>query len=366
MLLSKTAQVICGTKNYKHLHELGYECNLRDIIEVPIEHLTYKSKAEVEIQCDYCGKIFTRQYALYYKSKHDTKSKIEKDACPYCAKHIKGKEAIVKLYGYENIGQIPYVREKSKQTCLEKYGTETFLSSSIAREKISETNLSKYGVEFPLQSDLIRDKIKQEFINKYGVEYPSQSLQVREKYYDTMLKKYNVKFPMQNKTVQEKQKQTCIEKYGENYMDIFHDKFKQSMLAKYGKEYPMFVPELKEKMLKTLSENVSSKMEDNVYNILYEIYGDNIQHSVPIYSFILDFLLNIKDCKINIEYDGWYWHKNRLDKDLKRNNFLINRGYKVLRIRSKIELPTKEQIIDAIDYLVEDNHSYVEINLDID
>lgn len=362
MLLSKTAQVICGTKNYKHLHELGYECNLRDIIEVPIEHLTYKSKAEVEIQCDYCGKIFTRQYALYYKSKHDTKSKIEKDACPYCAKHIKGKEAIIKLYGCENISQIPYAKEKSKQTCLEKYGAETFLGSDTARKMISEINLSKYGVECLLQSDEIKNKIKQIFADKYGVSYPMQSKEIREKGHKTMSQKTLEEW----ECIKEKHKKTCLEKYGENYNNIFYEKAKQSVLNKYGVECVMHIPNVKEKMLNTLSTKVSSKTEDKIYNILYEIYGDNIQHSVPMYSFILDFLLNIKGCKINIEYDGWYWHKNRLDKDLKRNNFLINRGYKVLRIRSKIELPTKEQIIDAIDYLVEDNHSYTEINLDID
>lgn len=75
--------------------------------------------------------------------------------------------------------------------------------------------------------------------------------------------------------------------------------------------------------------------------------------------------IKCKWSKIDVEYDGWYWHKDRVQQDRRRNNFLIGRGYKVLRIKSTFQLPTNEQIIDAVDYLINTHHNYKEIILDI-
>lgn len=43
----------------------------------------------------------------------------------------------------------------------------------------------------------------------------------------------------------------------------------------------------------------------------------------------------------------------------------MDNGYKVLRIRATREVPTREQIIEAVDYLVKGNHSLKIIELDI-
>lgn len=59
-----------------------------------------------------------------------------------------------------------------------------------------------------------------------------------------------------------------------------------------------------------------------------------------------------------------YWHQD-YQKDRRRDEFVKSQGYKVLRIRANKSLPTNEQIINAIDYLVKDNHSYTSIELDI-
>jgi very-short-patch-repair endonuclease len=39
--------------------------------------------------------------------------------------------------------------------------------------------------------------------------------------------------------------------------------------------------------------------------------------------------------KVVIEYDGWYWHKERVDKDTLKTQTLLDAGYKVIRVRAE-------------------------------
>jgi hypothetical protein len=39
--------------------------------------------------------------------------------------------------------------------------------------------------------------------------------------------------------------------------------------------------------------------------------------------------------KIAIEVDGWYWHKDKEDKDTEKNNKIIKCGFTPLRVRGK-------------------------------
>ena len=49
--------------------------------------------------------------------------------------------------------------------------------------------------------------------------------------------------------------------------------------------------------------------------------------------------------KIVIEYDGWKWHKHTKIKDKNKQKRIINRGYKILIIKSRRNLPS-QQILD--------------------
>lgn len=77
----------------------------------------------------------------------------------------------------------------------------------------------------------------------------------------------------------------------------------------------------------------------------------------------LDIAIELDDCLINVEYDGWYWHREREEQDRKRDYFLYSNGYKVLRIRSAYALPTNEELFEAIDYLITTNHHHKIITL---
>ena len=69
---------------------------------------------------------------------------------------------------------------------------------------------------------------------------------------------------------------------------------------------------------------------------------------------------------IDIEYDGSAWHltDKQTAKDIERNNKIINEyGLKVLRIKSGENVPSKEQIQNAIDILINTEETYTEIIL---
>ena len=43
----------------------------------------------------------------------------------------------------------------------------------------------------------------------------------------------------------------------------------------------------------------------------------------------------IPEVNAAIEYDGWYWHRNSYDKDIKKQNKLNEKGVKLLRVREE-------------------------------
>jgi len=137
-------------------------------------------------------------------------------------------------------------------------------------------------------------------------------------------------------------------------------------MKKYGVEYITQVPEFREKMNRTLLKNGSiktSSQQIELHKIIQEKYPDAILN-YPCGRSVFDIAILIDDnTKINIEYDGWYWHQNQL-KDIRRDFHFRKEGWKILRIKSANKLPSIEEIFEAIDYLINTEHHYKEIKLD--
>lgn len=167
-------------------------------------------------------------------------------------------------------------------------------------------------------------------------------------------------------------KATNLERYGTTSpakSSEVQEKTKKTNLERYGVENPNCLPEVKAKVRAALYKNgtcPTSKQQVEIYDMLCDIYGlENVVLNKPFGKVSLDCKLKIGENIIDIEYDGWHWHKDRQEQDKRRNWYLIRRGFKILRIRSNYDMPTKNQIIDAIDYLIKGNHSLAYIDLDI-
>ena len=325
-------------RNCEHYRNLGYDVQCKDIIMVPPEHLTVGSHDSVLVTCDVCGELMTREYKTYI-----THRKYNLDTCTKCKD------------------------KKSKVTNIERYGCQNPMQAAEIREKARATMLNKYGVEFPAQSEAVREKMRATTMAHYGVEHAAQSENIKQQMKDTCLAKYGVPHFSQTSIYKDKMAETCREKYGADTpfqsVEILN-KARQTLRIKYGVENPIQIPEVREKVRQSLTENgtgKASKQQIQLHKMIKQRYP-NAELNYPFSTCSLDVFVCIDDIKIDVEYDGWYWHQDKL-ADLKRDKFLQSSGFKTLRIRSGTLLPTEQELFDAIDYLVNTKHHFKEIIL---
>lgn len=75
----------------------------------------------------------------------------------------------------------------------------------------------------------------------------------------------------------------------------------------------------------------------------------------------LDIALSYNGQKVGIEYDEWYWHGGKQEKDNFRIQKLIESGWKVIQIKAAGNLPTTEQIQEALNALNNVNHYIIQL-----
>lgn len=310
------------TRNKSYYINLGYEyTGFRNYFMVHVEDLPPQSKKKVKVICDNCGKekIMTwKDYLRYHSEKFG-------DLCFECTQ-IKREDTNIKKYGVSNPSQVKEFQDKRTQTIRKNFGVDNAFQSDVCKQKSKDTCVVKYGYEYACQAPEVIEKTKITNRKRYGYDSPRQSPRVKQKII-------------------------------------------QTNLQRYGVPYTLSVPKVRAKGRETLYRNgkvPSSTPERKTCELLKEIYGEeNCIAQFPYDQLSFDCLLCIDRDKIDVEYDGWFWHKNKQKEDNRRNRFLISRGFKVLRIKGNYGIPTEEQIIKSIDYLVKGNHKYSEIILDI-
>lgn len=210
-----------------------------------------------------------------------------------------------------------------------------------------------------MQNPDVKKKLVDTLIERYGVDSPAKLPQHAE-----AMKAYDVK------KAQESYVKTCMEKYGvDNAAKVqsVKDKMKATCVERYGGESSQCSPDVREKSWATLKSNggvPSSKAEQAMVMGLIELYGS--EACLP--QFVLgriamDCLLVVDGVKIDIEYDGEFWHRDKKRQDMMRDFYCYEHGYKVLRFTSKYNTPTKEQIQDAVNYLVNSEHQHLIVSV---
>lgn len=302
-------------KTIKHYKALGYNVNVCDIIMVPPEHLTSGSHSSVEVICDICGESMFRpykQYLEYHKGGYDT--------CIKCK------------------------QSKLRDTCIDKYGVSNPMLVSEFKDKLKNTLINLYGVDSVSKIDSIQQQKIKTLQENFGVTNPMFSVELRNKFQATMIEKYGCENPMQNKEIMQRAQLTNLQKY--------------------GVKNPQQNPKIKAKTLETLSRQgkvPTSKPQIKLYEIIKQKYPD-VKLNYPYSNCSLDIFIEINNVKIDIEYDGAFYHQDK-QRDIKRDRLLQSQGFKTLRIRSGHLLPTEEELFFAIDYLVDTEHHFKEIIL---
>lgn len=334
--------------NKEHYISKGYDYQgLRKPLLVNAEDLPSGSHMNVAVQCDYCGQEFTKQFCNYVREHQDQSGK---DCCKRCW-NKKFKENFVASYGAEDPFELEEVKEKIASTSQHRYGVPNPAQSDEVKNKIAVTNLERYGEICSLNNPVVRAKARKTLMDNYGVD--------------------NV---FKSERLQEQIKSTQTAKYGEGNITQTPEisaKIMATNIARYGVPYTTQAPEVIAKMRKSLYQNgniPTSKPEAGICLTLHKLFGaHNCWDGYSVDRINLDCLVTVDDVQIDFEYDGKYWHKDREEQDMRRNFFLIRRGYKVVRIKANKQdaLPTEQQIIDAVDYLVKGNHSLTYIDMNI-
>lgn len=355
-------------------------------IDVKVTDLPINSHIKVDVKCDICEKTTSRNYQSY--NKYHTYGY---DCCISCSE-TKRKETSIIKYGVDHPHKSEDVVNKTIATNIEKYGGNAPSCSETVINKMKKTNLERYGVEFGLSLKEIQEKSEATFMKKYGVRRASQNLDVIKKHKQTMMSRYGVEsplqykefrdkaikttllhcgveYPIQSAKIKEKIKQTNIRKYGvSNYSKSDESKERNISrnLQKYGVKYIFQSPEIIEKIGLTLIKNntcKTSKQQKEIHKMIQNRYPDAIINYSCDRSFFDIAILLDNNIKIDIEYDGWYWHQD-YKRDMRRDMHHRSNGWKILRIKSAMKLPSTEELFDAIDYLINTDHHYNEIILD--
>ena len=363
-----------STKNW--YESLGYKYKFKEHFYITPKDLPTGSHKKIDVICDFCQKEYNLEYRYYLKNTQENNGKFKCMKCyfqdtEWNEKRIsKGRKTNLKKYGFEVASKSGVVKEKMKQTCMKKYGVEYVSQTDFVKEKIRNSFQENYSVNSALQVDEFKEKFADSCMKKYGVKNPMQSTEVREKASATNLERYGFESSLLNNKVKEKAKQTTLKHFGVEHSlssEKVRKKAKETNLIKYGYENPAKSPEIQKKIRETFFKNGSirtSKQQLEIYKIIKDKY-DSCELNFPVGIYNLDCALFINDIKIDIEYDGWYWHSinNMPEKDKERNSYIKNQGFKILRIKGGREIPTSDILLSLIEELKNSTIEYKELVL---
>ena len=168
------------------------------------------------------------------------------------------------------------------------------------------------------------------------------------------------------KSVQEKYGVDCVFQQPETKAKI-----QETLQKKYGVTHYSKTEEYRQKCKNTylahLQEGViqapSSSQQFAIFQMLNQLYG-NGELNYPCGRCLLDCMVEVDGIKIDVEYDGIFWHQGKEDYDRRRNYFVINQGYKVLRIKGKHKVPSQNALQSAINKLVYEDLNFLEIQIE--
>ena len=66
----------------------------------------------------------------------------------------------------------------------------------------------------------------------------------------------------------------------------------------------------------------------------------------------IDVAIMRKSQKIAVEYDCQYWHSGREEYDVRRDSFLVSKGWKILHVKANYLIPARKQLTTAIGHLL--------------
>lgn len=158
MLLTEVINVKWCPSNKNHYINKGYEfTKLKDSFIINVEDLPHGSDKRVEVKCDYCGKVFNKQWKKFLMQRKI----VNKDSCNDCGKK-KQKDTSLIVFGTEHYTQTDEWREYWKKNwkngqekisyeyvkeCFKKRGYELLSTEYINNEEYLYYKCPKHGIK---------------------------------------------------------------------------------------------------------------------------------------------------------------------------------------------------------------------------
>ena len=341
MLVSEFVRKEIVPQNRAHCAKWGVpDAKIGDIVEIPIANLGVSSDFKIEVRCDYCGDVFTTSVRVRNRYLRD--SIIKKDCCKAC-RPLKVREGTQVKYGVPSTFMLPEVRHKIS-VALKEYVSTPKGRAHLETLAAAKRSLSQ-SVPGPFSNPEVRRKIQDTCIERYGGPSPLCSAEVRKKAKNTCEERYGVKSVIQNPTFMMKMQDTCIERY--------------------GVPNAMQNADIKQRALENRCNVVVSKPQQAVFDAVKSLgYTAKLNYRFGPYSY--DIAVLDPKYKIDIEYDGYFWHAGRECHDSQRDAFSIQSGWHVIRFKARSgcnDVPTFEQVQNSIKTVLQDNPSVLVVEL---
>ena len=335
MILEKELPILITGRNKTYYINKGYDCVLNEYLPIKNEDVNPNSHLMEKRICDKCGTTYVKTHQGHCK----TLNIFGVDVCQKC--------------GHKNEETL----NKRRKTCLSKYGEDNVLKVQEIKEKASASCLKNFGVKNPMQNEEIYNKAISTCIEKYGDTFRQKNC---EKAQNTLLERYGYNNPSLCEEFVIKRQKTCLDKYGYNNVLLIpeiKEKIKVTNLEKYGCENPLSSHDIRRKCAKTLHSSgkiATSSQQKTIFDMIVKNFPENqVELNYVIDNYFLD--ICILDFKLNIEYDGNYWHSFTEEKDRKRDDLLLSYGYNIIRIKSDRKIPEESYIINYIKIILQND-----------
>lgn len=269
---------------------------------------------------------FTGNHQEIYRRREEQEAVRQKHRADAELKKEQKIKAEIEKYG--QLGLSP--REKIEVTCLKRYGVKCYVQSEEFKQKSKQTSITKYGVEHPMQSEEVRENLKRSVLGTYGVESSSQNEEITRRINETKQRK-NLEFQQLGYT----QVKDLVEVYGHGWRlkkivpiieHLNHGYVKNEDIPKiieysreshYGQKY--CVSTLEKELVLYIKEICPHEVIENTRKVIYPLELD----------------IYIPELKIAFEFDGIYWHSDKIkDKSyhLNKTSMCQEKGIKLFHI----------------------------------
>lgn len=294
-------------------------------LDLPVMESFYHYKENIkEIPKCICGK--NRKYHCngYRPTCTDKK-------CQNIVRENSKKEFCLENYGVEFVTQLESMKENSKKTLLKKYGVDNITKLPEIIKKRKYNNLIKHGVSDPIMLKSVRGDEALRGLEKIQLGLPDGYI-VLESDKDTI---YKLKCS--------KNHEFQISKY-----TLSNRKSDNIEICNQCNEY------------------IGSNGEQDLYNYISSIYSGNISRSNRTLIRPLEIDIVIDELKLCIEFNGDYWHSDKIKDQYYHLNKLkscLLKGYKLLQIRENEWNNNKEKIKIKLFNIINNNFDINDFNL---